>query len=87
MVWSFEIINEIKSRIDYNSFAAYINKIASPLTYMVIVGKREEANSTVSVRKRGMKNIGAMALTDLVIMLKKEANVGEVCKSKWKDLC
>jgi len=50
--------------------------------YMVIVGKKEQESNSVSLRQRGMKNIGVMTLEALVAALKKEANLGEVCKSQ-----
>ncbi|MBN3040465.1 MAG: threonine--tRNA ligase [Candidatus Omnitrophica bacterium] len=45
------------------------------IPYMAIVGKNEEEASKVSLRKRGMKNLGLLSLEELVDTLKKEAKV------------
>jgi threonyl-tRNA synthetase len=50
--------------------------------YMVIVGKKEEDEKSISLRKRGMKNLGNMSCEELITILKKEGEFGEVCSSK-----
>ena len=40
--------------------------------YMVIVGKKEAKEQMVSLRKRGMKNLGTMPVEELIVLLKKE---------------
>lgn len=40
--------------------------------YMVIVGKREKENNTVSLRQRGMKNLGTKNLEQLIEFLKEQ---------------
>ncbi len=50
--------------------------------YMVILGKKEQEESKVSLRARGMNNLGVMSLEDLITKLKEEANLREICKSK-----
>lgn len=40
--------------------------------YMVIVGKREKQECKISIRKRGMKNLGTMKVEDFIDILKKE---------------
>lgn len=40
--------------------------------YMVIVGKKEEKECAISLRKRGMKNLGTMPTEELIVLLKKE---------------
>ncbi len=42
------------------------------IPYMLIVGKKEKANGTVSVRKRGEKDLGEMKLEKFVPMLNEE---------------
>ncbi|UCG34639.1 MAG: threonine--tRNA ligase [Candidatus Omnitrophota bacterium] len=42
------------------------------IPYMVIVGKKEEKECMVSLRKRGMKNLGTMPTEELIVLLKKE---------------
>ena len=39
---------------------------------MVIVGKKEAKEQMVSLRKRGMKNLGTMPVEELIVLLKKE---------------
>ncbi|MBD3264879.1 MAG: threonine--tRNA ligase, partial [Candidatus Omnitrophica bacterium] len=48
------------------------------IPYMLIVGKKEEAEKKISVRKRGMKNLGSMSVEDFIGILKKEEDIGEV---------
>lgn len=45
------------------------------IPYMVIVGKKEAEEGRVSLRARGMKNLGTMGLEELVTILKKEDDV------------
>ena len=49
------------------------------IPYMVIVGKKEKEKNEISLRARGMKNIGNMKLSEFVDLLKKEEKIGEVC--------
>lgn len=42
------------------------------IPYMVIIGKKEKEAKKVSVRKRGMQNLGTMAIEQLVAILKEE---------------
>ncbi|MBP7088193.1 MAG: threonine--tRNA ligase [Candidatus Omnitrophica bacterium] len=48
------------------------------IPYLVILGKKEEQESKVSVRKRGMQNLGGMSLEDFRAILKKEEDLSEV---------
>lgn len=52
------------------------------IPYMLIVGKREQQEKKVSLRKQGMKNLGAMELKEVVDILKKEDEISEVCARK-----
>jgi len=49
------------------------------IPYMAIVGKKEKEKNEISLRARGMKNIGSMELSQFVELLKKEEKIGEVC--------
>jgi len=40
--------------------------------YMAIVGKKEREARKVSVRKRGMENLGTMGIEEFIVLLKKE---------------
>jgi len=42
------------------------------IPYMVIIGKKEEEESKISLRQRGMKNLGTMSVEDLIVRLHKE---------------
>jgi threonyl-tRNA synthetase len=42
------------------------------IPYMVIVGKREKEQGKISLRQRGMKNLGTMGIEDLVKLLENE---------------
>lgn len=44
------------------------------IPYMVIVGKKECDSGNISVRARGMKNIGTMDIEGFLALVKKEAN-------------
>jgi threonyl-tRNA synthetase len=50
--------------------------------YMVIVGKKEKSSQKISVRKRGMEDLGIMGIEDLLNILKKEVKESEICESK-----
>ena len=52
------------------------------IPYMLIVGKREQQEKKVSLRKQGKKNLGAMELKDVLGILKKEDEISEVCARK-----
>ncbi len=52
------------------------------IPYMVIVGKKEMQDGKVSLRARGMKNLGNMGVGDLVDILKKEESLSEVREGK-----
>ena len=43
------------------------------IPYMVVIGKKEKENKTVSIRRRGMENIGVMSVADFVARLKAES--------------
>jgi len=49
------------------------------IPYMVIVGKKEKEKNEISLRARGMKNMGNMKLSEFMNLLKKEEKIGEVC--------
>jgi len=44
------------------------------IPYMIIVGKKEEEQEEISLRKRGMKNLGSMKIENFIDILKKENN-------------
>ncbi len=44
------------------------------IPYMVIVGKKEIESEEISLRARGMKNLGSMGVDELVDILKKEGD-------------
>ncbi|MFO8052606.1 MAG: threonine--tRNA ligase [Candidatus Omnitrophota bacterium] len=43
------------------------------IPYMIIVGRREKEEKTISLRKRGKENLGSKTLEQLITFLKKEA--------------
>jgi len=43
------------------------------LPFMLVVGENEEAEGTVSVRKRGEGDLGTMSIEDFIAYFKKEA--------------
>jgi len=45
----------------------------SKLPFMLVVGENEEAEGTVSVRKRGEGDLGTMSIEDFIAYFKKEA--------------
>jgi len=49
--------------------------------YMVIVGNKEKESGGISLRARGMKNLGNMELEEFLNILKKEGALGEICKN------
>ncbi|MDD3296284.1 MAG: threonine--tRNA ligase [Candidatus Omnitrophica bacterium] len=53
------------------------DKELSKIPYMVIVGKKEQAEGKVSLRAQGMKNMGAMGLADFFHILKEGCNKKE----------
>lgn len=57
-------------KIGYKIREAQLQKVP----YMLIVGEKEEAAGTVSVRKRGKGDIGAVAVEDLLKTLKEEVD-------------
>ena len=52
------------------------------IPYMVIVGKKEVQDKNVSLRKRGMKDLGGVNMDQLLEFLKKEEEASEICTSK-----
>ena len=48
------------------------------IPYMLVVGKREKANRTVSVRKKGAGNLGQMALEELLKRLLEEVKTRKI---------
>ncbi|MFH1768985.1 MAG: threonine--tRNA ligase, partial [Candidatus Omnitrophota bacterium] len=44
------------------------------IPYLIIVGKKEEKGKTVSLRKRGGKNLGQMRVEELISLLKEEVS-------------
>ena len=70
--------NDISGEIDYRNEKtgkkirdAEINKFP----FMLIVGENESENGTVSVRKRGEGDLGAMNVEEFISMFKKEATI------------
>jgi threonyl-tRNA synthetase len=61
-------LNEKSEKINYRIREAEIKKIP----YILIVGKREIENKTVSVRKRGKVDMGEMNLKEFFKLTKKE---------------
>ena len=45
------------------------------LPFMLVVGENEELNSTVSVRRRGEGDLGAMSIEDFISYFKKESKI------------
>jgi threonyl-tRNA synthetase (EC 6.1.1.3)/Ser-tRNA(Thr) hydrolase (EC 3.1.1.-) len=45
------------------------------LPFMLIVGENEEANGTVSVRRRGEGDLGAMSVEDFINYFKKHSAI------------
>jgi threonyl-tRNA synthetase len=50
--------------------------------YMVIVGKKEAQEGKISLRARGMKNLGSMGIEEAAGIFKKEEFLSEVCEGK-----
>jgi threonyl-tRNA synthetase len=75
---------ELRQTLENNDFRSEVDLRAETLQkkirekelfkvpYMVIVGKKEKETKKVSVRKRGMENLGTMALGQFIDILKKE---------------
>lgn len=51
------------------------------IPYMIIVGKKEKEQGKISLRQRGMKNLGIMGIEDLLSILKKEESFSEIRKN------
>ena len=45
------------------------------IPYMIIVGKKEMRDEKISVRARGMKNLGSMGIEELMVIIKKESGI------------
>lgn len=50
------------------------------IPYMVIVGKKEEAEGKISLRRQGMKNMGTMSLAEFIKLMNSENKQGGVNK-------
>ncbi|MCK4755334.1 hypothetical protein KAS56_00180, partial [candidate division WOR-3 bacterium] len=61
-------LNEKSEKINYRIREAEVKKIP----YILVVGKREIENKTVSVRKRGKGDMGEMNLKEFFKLTKKE---------------
>jgi threonyl-tRNA synthetase len=46
------------------------------IPYMAIVGKKERETNKISVRRRGMENLGSMSAEEFITILKKELDRG-----------
>ncbi len=66
-------LDDRSDKINYRIRDAEIKKIP----YILVVGKREAEKKTVSVRKHGKGDLGAMELKDFYDMLKKEETGGK----------
>ena len=74
------IVNEKSEKINYRIREAEVQKIP----YIIIVGKREVDNNTISVRKHGEGDIGVMKLKDFLNIIKKELGGDDQTSSKGK---
>jgi threonyl-tRNA synthetase len=63
----YDIRNE---KIGYKIRQAQMEKVP----YMLVIGDKEAQDNLVSVRKRGVGEIGTMALSDFIALAKKEIN-------------
>ncbi|HEC79126.1 MAG TPA: threonine--tRNA ligase [candidate division WOR-3 bacterium] len=61
-------LNEKSDKINYRIREAELQKIP----YILVVGKKEVENNTISVRKRGEGNLGEMNLKEFFNLIKKE---------------
>lgn len=66
-------LDERSDKINYRIREAEVKKIP----FVLVVGKREVENSTVSVRKHGKGDLGAMELKEFINMTKKEQTGGK----------
>jgi len=73
-------INDKSEKINYRIREAEVQKIP----YIIIVGKREVENNTISVRKHGKGDIGVMKYKDFLGMIKKEQGGDDQTNSKSK---
>ena len=77
---------EIKNRLDGLGFRINLDSRSETLNkrihdaesekapYILVVGQREINDKTVSVRKRGMQDLGSMSLEDFIKRLEEEVN-------------
>ena len=77
---------EVKSKLEQEGFRVDIDlkeetlqkkireKELLKVPYMVIVGKKEKENKDISIRERGMKNLGTMKIEDFINKLKEEVS-------------
>jgi threonyl-tRNA synthetase len=73
-------INDKSEKINYKIREAEVQKIP----YIIIVGKREVENNTISVRKHGKGDIGVMKLKDFIGIIKEELGGDDQTSSKSK---
>jgi len=73
-------LNDKSEKINYRIREAEVQKVP----YIIIVGKREVENNTVSVRKHGKGDIGAMKLKDFLNITKTEIGGDDQTNSKSK---
>ncbi len=62
------ISNFANEKINYKIAEAERNKIP----YMLIIGKREEANNTVSLRKKGKGDLGSMTIENIIKQIEED---------------
>jgi threonyl-tRNA synthetase len=60
--------NFANEKINYKIAEAERNKIP----YMLIIGKREEANKSVSLRKRGKGDLGSMTIENVINQIEED---------------
>jgi len=73
-------LNDKSEKINYRIREAEVQKVP----YIIIVGKREVENNTVSVRKHGKGDIGVMKLKDFLNITKTELGGDDQTNSKSK---
>jgi len=73
-------INDKSEKINYKIREAEVQKTP----YIIIVGKREVENNTISVRKHGKGDIGVMKLKDFMSIIKEELGGDDQTSSKSK---
>ena len=54
---------------------------------MLVVGENEEQNGTISVRRRGEGDLGAMKLEDFVTYFKEAAKIWEIWDLIIEEFC